>query len=385
MENVTEMLIALIGKEICRKELPTCCQQPISEKLAIALHSEAKRHAVANILSAALTDNNLLDGSPIKPHFENEIYTAVYVYEKFNRAYEKICAVFENEKIPYIPLKGAVIRNLYPQPWLRSSCDIDILVKKEDLQRALDRFTSNDGYVIISKGIHDVTLKSEDGILFELHFALLGDKESPIYSEFIENVWDYAEPVASGKYFYRLTDEMFYYYHIVHMAKHFRIGGCGLRPFLDLWLIAKDKNYDTPKVSAMLKKGNLQKFNLSVRHLCDVWFSDEDHDETTLLIEKFIMDGGSFGSKETRLLSDNQRSGGKFKFILSKAFVPYGYLKGIYPILEKYPVLTPFCEICRLFSLLFGKKRKLRKNRLKKVNNVPQKDIEDINLLFERV
>ena len=34
-------------------------------------------------------------------------------------------------QIPFLPLKGSVIRQYYPEPWMRTSCDIDILVDFE--------------------------------------------------------------------------------------------------------------------------------------------------------------------------------------------------------------------------------------------------------------
>ncbi len=383
MESVTKIMLELIGSEICSKPLNLSLSQPYSEKTLYDLYTLAKRHGVVNIVASALINNGLLEGNSLKSYFENELYSAVFVYEKTNSTYEKISELFENEKIPYIPLKGTVIKNLYPHKWLRSSCDIDILIKKDDVKKAIEKITSVLGYSVLAEGQHDVTVKTSDGILTELHFSLLGNSKSSIYSSAVDDVWSYAVPLQN--YCYRFSDAMFYYYQILHMAKHFRLGGCGVRPFLDLWLINKEKDYNTPEVENLLKEGKLWEFHKSAKRLSAVWFSDEAYDETTLLMEEFILNGGSFGSRETRLITEHQRSGGKLKYVLSRLFVPYDYLKVQYPVLKKYPIFTPFCEICRLLSLLFGKKRNLRKSQLKNVNNVSSKHVYDINLLFERV
>ena len=42
--------------------------------------------------------------------------------------YNSICSALNRESIAYIPLKGSVIKDLYPESWMRTSCDIDILV-----------------------------------------------------------------------------------------------------------------------------------------------------------------------------------------------------------------------------------------------------------------
>ena len=46
-----------------------------------------------------------------------------------NDALDKISVALNDAQIPFIPLKGAVLRQLYPAPELRSSSDIDVLVK----------------------------------------------------------------------------------------------------------------------------------------------------------------------------------------------------------------------------------------------------------------
>ncbi len=383
MESVNEILLKLIANEACGADF-AIPENILSDSFLLNLHFKAKRHGVANILSSSLINSGVLDNRPIKSFYENEVFSAIFINEKMNTSLKKISEAFEKEKIPHIPLKGAVIRAFYPEPWLRSSCDIDILVKPDDLDKAAD-VISAENFVKISDSEHDVVFKSTDGVIIELHFKLLNDKKSPFYSDYLENIWDYAAPVGVDGYLYSLNDSMFYYYHIVHMAKHFIHGGCGLRPFLDLWLMNKNKNYDTAELNKMLKKGRLWDFNVNVKRLSEIWFSGEGHDETTLIMEKYILDGGSFGSKETRIVSGTQRHGGKSKFVLSRIFVPFDYLKRCYPILKKYPFLAPLCEICRLLSLLFGKKRKFRKNRFNDINNVSQEHIDDINLLFERV
>ncbi len=39
--------------------------------------------------------------------------------------------------ISFIPLKGSILQHLYPEAWLRTSNDIDILVHEEDLETAV--------------------------------------------------------------------------------------------------------------------------------------------------------------------------------------------------------------------------------------------------------
>lgn len=60
----------------------------------------------------------------------------VFRFVNSNVAIEVISRCFEEEQIPFVLLKGATIRNLYPEPWLRTASDIDILVHEYDIDRA---------------------------------------------------------------------------------------------------------------------------------------------------------------------------------------------------------------------------------------------------------
>lgn len=385
MEHLNEILIQLIGNEICGNPLSLPTDAPFSDADLIELLNTSKAHDVTHIVGLALINNGLISENLICEQYKSSIYSALYRYENQSYIFEKVCDVLENAKIPYIPLKGAVIREFYPQPWMRIGCDIDILVHEDDVDSASDTIIEKLGYEYKGRGKHDIQILSTENIYVELHFSLLEETASPSMAKVLSDVWKHAKPVQNGKFRYELDDAMFYFYHIAHMAKHIIRGGCGIRPFLDLRIIEKSKNYDTSETEILLKKGKLDDFAKTAKKLSRVWFSGEEHDRVTLLMEKFIFDGGCFGSKETKMLSQQQKSGGKKKYILSRIFVPYNELKNQYPIIEKHKILTPICEICRVFSLLFGKKRNFRKNYTNILNSVSEKHYDDISFLFESV
>ena len=384
MENLGEAIVQLIGSEVCGSTLSLRPDSLFTDKFLFELYGKSKTHDVAHIVGSALINNGLLNGRTAENVYREQVYLTVFKYENSSYVLEKVCGVLEKAQIPYIPLKGAVIKNLYPQPWMRTGCDIDILVHEEDVENAANEITQNLGYKQTGRGKHDISILSSENIYIELHFSLLEEDASPEMAKVLSKAWEHAKPVGDGC-MYELDDAMFYFYHIAHMAKHFIKGGCGIRPFLDLWLMDKSKNYDISEAKALLKKGKLTKFAENALRLSRVWFSGEKHDEITLLMQEFIFNGGCFGSDETKMLSAQQKSGGRIKYVLSRIFVPYDDLKGQYPIIKKYRFLTPFCEICRLFSLLFGKRKNFRKAYVGKLMSVSDENIDSINLLFESV
>lgn len=383
MENVNGAIIQLIRNEVCGGTLSL--SSPITDSDLAKMFSVIQAHDMTHILSSALLNNGLLTGSKLENIYRDQIYSTLYRYESLCYVLEKVCEVLEKEKIRYIPLKGAVLKEIYPQPWMRIGCDIDIFVHDEDVQKAADAITNALGYEQKGRGKHDIQILSTENIYIELHFSLLEEDVSPAMAKVLDKAWDYATPCEGYGYRYELSDAMFYFYHIAHMAKHFMGGGCGIRPFLDLWLMKKNKNYDTAETDALLKKAKLSDFDKSAKKLGRVWFSGEEHDKVTRIMEEFIFSGGCFGSTETAMLSEQQKAGGRTKHILSRIFIPYDDLKVRYPVIKKYKFLTPICEICRIFSLLFGKKRKFSRNYVRKLNNVSDERIDDISFLFESV
>lgn len=383
MDKISEIMIQLIRNEVCGGTLSL--NSPITDSDIAQMFSIAKAHNLAHILGSALLNNRLLVGSKLENVYREQVYATVYRYENQNYVFEKVCDVLESKKIPYIPLKGSVIKELYPQPWMRTGCDIDILVHEADVQNAADLITEELGYEQKGIGKHDIQIFSTENIYVELHFSLLEEDASPAMAKVLNKAWKYAKPCEEGKSRYEFDDAMFCFYHIAHMAKHFAGGGCGIRPFLDLWLMANNKNYDTAETEALLKKAGLTDFEKISRKLSDVWFSGEEHDRVTKIMEDFIFSGGCFGSEKTIMLSEQQKAGGRFKHILSRIFIPYDDLKGQYPIIKKYKFLTPICEICRIFSLVFGKRKNFRKNYIDKLMDVSDKHLDDIDYLFDRI
>lgn len=379
----TEKLIKLITAEVQSNVLPA--DFSVTDSELAEMYSVTCTHSVSHLLASSLINNNLLSASPLVGVFRESIYSTLYGYEKRSYALERVCEALENAGIAYIPLKGSVIKDFYPEPWMRTGCDIDILVHEEELRKAADALTSSLGYKEEGKGKHDIQILSTENVYIELHFSLLEEEASPKIARVLERVWDYASPVENGKFRYKLDDAMFYFYHIAHMAKHFIRGGCGMRPFLDLWVMRGRINRESKETEHLLKKGGLSAFAETAEELCDVWFSGVEHSRVTRVMEEFILEGGCFGTHETKILTEQQKAGGKAKHIFSRIFIPYNELKRQYPIIKKYKFLTPFCEICRLLSLLFGKKKNFRKNYFGKLSGVSDERIEDINLLFESV
>lgn len=321
-----------------------------SDKLP-ELIKTASKHDISHLLVFGLKQNKLI---PVEStEIENHIYKAVYRYELLQYEYKTIRDIFEERKIKFIPLKGAVIRGYYPEPWMRTSCDIDILVPIEEIEKAESILVEKYGYKRHRKGGHDISLFSISGVHLELHYNLIDDDKSSVIPKTLNDVWNSAVLQNGFNYLYEMPDDVFYLYHIAHMAKHFACGGCGIRPFIDLWILDGFQNADKEKRDSLLASCNLLKFANSVRKLSSVWFGDSSHDLVTKQMEEYTLCGGLYGNTANRIMIDHQRKGGRIKYAFSKIFIPYSVIKYQYPILQKHKWLTPFMQVRRWFRIIF--------------------------------
>lgn len=325
---------------------------PLSVEEAKALFLLAKRHDLAHVAAnGAIRAALLPDDARVKEVYQRSCMTALARYEGLANEQAAITALLEEAEITHLPLKGAVLRAIYPTPWMRSSCDIDILVHEEDIERAKSILLEK-GYRPFSSTAHDVSFDSPRGVHIELHFRLLEDGVSDVMQETLNGVWSYTSPKEGRVYEQVLSDDFFYYYHIAHMAKHYLHGGCGIRPFLDLYLLSH-VSFDPEARRALLEKGGLLSFARQAEALSEVWFAGGTHTKTTAEMEKYVIAGGVYGTEENRITVSQTRRGGKLGYALSRIFLPYHALKYHYPSLQKHKWLFPFFQVRRWCKLIF--------------------------------
>lgn len=350
-EKTIKMLLALLRSTVCGKPLTEEERQLYAQVQLQNILQIAAKHDVSHLLALALKQNGLITKE--NAGIEQHIFKAAFRYEGLRYEYENLCAALEKAQIPFIPLKGSVLRDYYPEPWMRTSCDIDVLVHSEDISKAIAYLTEHLEYTYKGRGSHDVSLYSTGGIHIELHYDLVEEGRANNAIDISRLVWENVVLHENSLYWYEMTDAFFYFYHIAHMAKHFETGGCGVRPFIDLWILDNMENADHAGREALLVKADLLRFADTSRSLSKVWLEGKEPDELSMQMQAFLLQGGVYGTKENRILLQQQKKGGRLKYALSKIFIPYDVIKFHYPILQKYRLLTPFMQVRRWFKLAF--------------------------------
>lgn len=341
----------------------------------------SKKHDLAHLVGDAMSKLDLINDEKIKKAFNREKDLAIYRYVKIEYELGQLSEVLDNAKIPFIPLKGAVIRALYPEAWMRTSCDIDVLIKKEHLECAVSVLNEKLSYEYKSCGEHDAQIYAPSGVHLELHFSLQEKETSENLAQILDSVWDRSTNLTD--YLYEMPNEFLYCYLLSHTAKHVKWGGCGIRPLIDLYILNQKLNFDQETKLELLSKGGLLNFALAIEKLSRVWFCGEQADENTTLLEEYILSGGVYGNLENKVASRQNKKKNKFTYFLSRLFIPYKELKIKYPRLQKCPLLYPYYTVKRWLKPIFNKESKRRmKNELKQSKMVGQDLQEKTKNLF---
>ncbi len=315
------------------------------------LYQLARRHDIQSMVSISL--QNL--GYSVCEKFKELEILSVYKTEQQRFELDAFSKVLNEHKIPFILLKGSVINKYYPQDYMRISRDIDVLVYEHDIFKIFDLLTQKLSYISkMGSNDHHRSMTTPSGVRIEFHFSLSDDKALPVATAF-----DNALAVDGNLV---LDDILFFTYHIIHMAGHFKSGGCGIRTIMDLWVMRHKMklNFDFK----ILESINLDKFAKAMIKLSDVWFGDEngivqEHEELTKCLQEFIISGGSFGNVENAV-AISRGSKSSIKHIFNRFFLPFSVMNKKYPILKKAPILLPVFWFIRLFaSSLKGRSKKI--------------------------
>jgi hypothetical protein len=382
-----ELLLALVSEQICQRDIDGVVPQSLSPEELEALYNLAKKQDLAHIAGHALAAHGVLGQDPISEKLRKHSVLAVYRHAQMNYELTRICQTLEQNQIHYIPLKGSVLRAYYPEPWMRTSCDIDILVREEVLDTAIRVLTERLGYTSHPKSDHDVSLFSSGGVHLELHFDTIQERyETNNCRQVLAGIWEDATPKSEGSFHYCMSDPMFYFYHMAHMAKHFEVGGCGIRPFLDIWILNNRVAHDRQKREQLLEAGGLLKFARAAEKLSAVWFSGGEADSVTRLLHDYILRAGLYGDNENRAAMGQAKRGGKFRYLITqRVFMPYDYLKAEYPILKKHKWLTPAYQVVRWLRMLFSGHARRTLRELKSNMTVAKEDTASAETLLKEL
>ncbi len=275
-----------------------------------------------------------------------------------------VFAELERRNIPHLPLKGIILKELYPSIGHREMSDNDILVDPSRRAEVREIFCER-GYTVASYGgLHDDVYMKKPVYNFEMHVSLFAENESPLFTEYFADALQRAEGI-DGSSAKALAPEYFYLYMKAHEYKHFRGGGTGLRSLLDTYLFLRaNPTIDLSALAFELSKLGIKEYEADVRHLAQVIFSKEGSEAllmntSTLTPEQYellsyFVGSGTYGTEKNRVDNELERlsesgSGAKRRYLWQRLFPPIEWYKANAPFFYKHKILIPLYVVKRLF------------------------------------
>lgn len=319
----------------------------------------------------------------VRSRWQADADVALYRHLAFSEERAAVLAEMEERGLSYLPLKGILLAELYPQPGMRPMADNDILYgyvepdprggfrvrgadapgRERAVREATDAMAAimaERGYDPVSLGVGNHDSFHRAPFNFEMHRRLVSPT-SP-HAAYYENPWARAVRDPGSPWAYSFSDEDEYVYLVAHAFKHFDGGGCGIRFAVDLRVLldAKGARLDRAYVDAQLEELGLSEFEGRMRSLADSAFGDAGPvaaDTEKLLL--YLLGCGTYGTVEIRMgkkLAALEAAGGglraaKLRYLAGRLVPGTDVIKENFPVFYRHKALLPLFPAWRLYRL----------------------------------
>lgn len=278
---------------------------------------------------------------------------------------KKICDFLEQNGIWYMLLKGAILKDMYPQFGMRQMSDNDILFDAYYRNNLIDFMRKRGYHLKGDNGAHCDEWLKEPVYNFEMHLNLFVKSREDFY-HYYKNVKERLVKTNGKKYEYRFSDEDFYIYMTAHAYKHYSTGGTGLRSLLDyyVYLKQKEKQLDWKYIIRELEKLKISEFEVQIRNTAQKAFLlDSELTEKEREMVEFMLFSGTYGTQTNVIKSRIRKMNVKNRklYLLKRLFPDIEFYRTYYPTAANYPILIPFAWCHRIIRGLTVRRKNFKK------------------------
>ncbi len=284
------------------------------------------------------------------------------------REKDDILPELEKQGIWYMPLKGAVIKDLYPAPGMREFSDIDILFdaeRNDDVRKIMEE----KGFTLeISSPSQDAFEKPPISCI-EMHRGLFAEGDGQLFYRYYRDIRSRLIKDEGNEYGYHFSLEDFYVFLIAHEYKHYQDAGTGLRNLLDIYLYEKHygDTLNRDYIAAETEKLGLSAFERESRDLALKLFREEELSPEEQEMLEYMIDSGVYGTAAHSRENFQKRYSelslfGKLRYKLKLLRYPvsrnnpgYEDFAAAYPLFYRHRALLPLLFFYRIWKHFRGK------------------------------
>ena len=373
MDKTTQALLYLMRCAL-QNEKP----EPIDGLDYDALYKLSASHSVVAMTAMALESGNLLTesyaGKECIQKWKDAKIKAIRKNILLDAEREQILQHFEAQGVWYMPLKGSILKDMYPKMGMRQMADNDILFDPA-YQHQLKAFMENRGYEATSfaLGNHDVYEKPPV-YNFEFHTSLFNEYLYEEWANYYGNIKPRLKKDEGNSFGHHFRDEDFYVYFLCHGYKHYSNSGTGIRFLADAYVFLREKknSMEWDYITGELKLLKIHDFEAATRDLAEKLFGTGEYalienEERTL---GYIIGSGTYGTMENRVnqeLEKIQKSEGpatvwtKIRYTWNRLFPDKEFMKAYKPFLREHEWAIPFFRIYRIIRGVIVRRKQIQK------------------------
>ena len=355
MDTVSQALLTLLGRalfSVDSGDLP-------EDTDWAALYRESRAQAVHLLVYDCLHKSEHAAMPPeVEAQWKQSAMMTLWNNEQVQKVQTVVLDTLRKAAIPCVLLKGSSSAMCYPKPELRCAGDIDLLVSKETLNRAV-QLLEGLGYVPPEEEHHCHISMHRGHMVTELHFEPNGIPNSPLGDEIRAYFRDADMTPDDRNGLPVLPPCQRAVVLLLHKLQHIIGSGLGLRQLCD-WAVFVKTNLSLElwaELQPILCQFGLLRFTeivtltcviyLSLPADCAPWCLNTNCSACKELIEDLFR-CGNFGKKENRYGQRLFTDIGSSNRLLSFWNVSLSACRQHWPICERYPVLLPIAPFVLL-------------------------------------
>ncbi|MBO4877886.1 MAG: nucleotidyltransferase family protein [Ruminococcus sp.] len=360
-KNVRDLIYLLK----CAVDSETPDKDKVSAMDLEALYKLSRKHSLSAAAATALSSAGIEDLKFVQAYTQ-----AIRKQVMLDAECRRIIGEFEKRGIWYMPLKGYLLKNLYPAAGIREMADIDILFDKEKHDELREMMIA-DGYTPENKekNHHDAFMKPPV-MNFEMHTDLFSHHANEKLLGYYKDFGRFLIKNEDGGYGRHFSDNDFYVYITAHEYNHFNASGIGIRPFMDSYVFMREKGkgLDWDYIAKQLELTGMTKHEKQRREIADKLFTSYGEAELTPEEEEFFerfISSGTYGNTHSRVrnaidkLDTDGKKHSKFYYLRRRLFPDLDHMRKHFPQFFRHKATIPFAYVFRIYRAVFRKRGRI--------------------------